>query len=326
MMMLYRFTMRLGQNLLSSAVSSLMHILDLTVPNGNMPLHYACFKGSLSTVEFLYEIYPDAIKHAAVNGQFPIHIAIASTTYRVNPATAFEIVQFLLDCDPHQTILSLLHFASRQQYNDSNIEAGKIVKTLFDALPEAIEDDRIAPNIHRYHQQVQEFINGELVYARQAKDHRLMHTPDGNGRLPLHKALQNSVRLGSIKLLVKGNPSAIRTFDKNGVIHLHVASQYNNACVVGYIVSLADETLDTTDRQGNTALHYACLGAKYETISLLLEKYDAVSVSRRNARKKLPIDLLWESNAVEDRESLEYTGSVFQLMRANPQMVQSVIR
>ncbi len=32
-----------------------------------------------------------------------------------------------------------------------------------------------------------------------------------------------------------------------------------------------------------------------------LEEYDAVSVSRQNAHKKLPIDLLWESNVVEDR-------------------------
>jgi hypothetical protein len=64
-------------------------------------------------------------------------------------------------------------------------------------------------------------------------------------------------------------------------------------------------------REGNTALHYACLGAKYETITLLLEKYDAISVSKRNTHKKLPIDLLWESNEVLDREGVEYTESVF---------------
>ena len=36
---------------------------------------------------------------------------------------------------------------------------------------------------------------------------------------------------------------------------------------------------------------------------------------------KLPIDLLWESNAVEDRESEEYTESVFRLLRAYPKTV-----
>ena len=50
------------------------------------------------------------------------------------------------------------------------------------------------------------------------------------------------------------------------------------------------------DRKGNTALHLACRGAKYETIALLLDKYDD--------DEKLP----WESNEVLDREreSVEY--------------------
>ena len=36
-------------------------------------------------------------------------------------------------------------------------------------------------------------------------------------------------------------------------------------------------TLDAVDGEGNTALHLACCGAKYDTITMLLEKYDAVS-------------------------------------------------
>ena len=67
----------------------------------------------------------------------------------------------------------------------------------------------------------------------------------------------------------------------------------------------------------NTALHYACRGAKYDIISLLLDKFDAVSVSKRNAYKKLPIDLLWESNAVKH-------GSVFRLLMAYPETVTIV--
>ena len=81
-----------------------------------------------------------------------------------------------------------------------------------------------------------------------------------------------------------------------------------------------DPSLDAMDRDGNTALHYACRGAKHHTIALLVKKYDAVSVSRRNAEGKLPIDILWESNEVTDRESVEYMGSIFQLVRAYPEM------
>ena len=124
---------------------------------------------------------------------------------------------------------------------------------------------------------------------------------------------------------MKGNPSAIRNFDQSGAIPLHIACQHHNSAkVVQYLVEHDTTTLDAMDRNGNTALHYACRGAKYETIALLLKKYDAVSVSKRNAQKKLPIELLWESNEVEDRESVKYTESVFRLLKAYPETLRNV--
>ena len=303
---------------------------------GLLPLHHACERNSLTTVEYLYQQYPNAIDHATTMELYPIHFVINSMRYRSEPAAAVEIIRFLLDCDSNQNLKqfqgqSLLRYACGQEYddppyNDSKIEAGiQIIKIIYDAHPEAIEDNGIASDTHRYHQQIQAFINGELVYVRQANDHRLITTPDDNGRLPLHTALQNNARLGSIKLLIKGNPSAIRSIDDSGALPLHVASEHHDSVsVVQYILSLARITRDATDSRGNTALHYACRGAKHDTIAMLLEKYDAASVSKRNADDKLPIDLLWESNEVTGRESLEYTESVFQLLRAYPELVQSV--
>ena len=123
-------------------------------------------------------------------------------------------------------------------------------------------------------------------------------------------------------MLAKGNPSAVRSSDINSAIPLHIACQYHDsASIVQYLLSLDGATLNVVDRQGNTALHYACRGAKHDTIALLLEKYDAASVSKRNSDGKLPIELLWESNEVSDRESVEYTGSVFKLVQAYPEMV-----
>ena len=52
-----------------------------------------------------------------------------------------------------------------------------------------------------------------------------------------------------------------------------------------------------------------------------MEKYDAALVSKRNAHGKLPFDLLWESNEVSDRESVEYTESVLRLLRAYPETI-----
>jgi ankyrin repeat protein len=177
-------------------------------------------------------------------------------------------------------------------------------------------------DIHDYHQQVQSFIDSQLVYSRQARDHGLMTTPDENGQLPLHTVLQNNVTLGSIKLLVKGNPPAVQSHDNNGALPLHVACQYHECTsVVQYIIDLDATSLNAADRVGNTVLHYACRGAKYGTIALLLGEYDAVSVSKRNVDEKLPIDLLWESDGVEDRESVACTESVFRLLRAYPDTI-----
>jgi ankyrin repeat protein len=97
---------------------------------------------------------------------------------------------------------------------------------------------------------------------------------------------------------------------------------YDSPKVVDYLVGLDPNTLTAVDKEGNTALHLACLGAKYDTIALLLEKYNAVSVSQSNVCNKLPIHLLLESNAVVNRvDDIKYLEIVFQLLRSNPETV-----
>eukprot|EP00985_Skeletonema_marinoi_P025971 scaffold19606_cov134-Skeletonema_marinoi.AAC.4 len=302
--------------------------------DGELPFHCACGTNTIATVEYMYKLYPDAINHTTTRGVHPIHLAIMGMTHRTNPTAAVDTVRYLLKCDPNVIFQkfkgteSLLYFAchwGEYEYNESNIgDALEFVKVIYDANPEAIEDDEMVSDTHEYHEQVQAFINNQLVHSRQAKDHRQMTTPDGNGQLPLHRALQNNVRLGSIKLLVKGNPSAIRNVDISCAMPLHVACEYHDSpSVVQYLVELDTTTLGTVDGQGNTVLHLACRGAKYETIAMLLERYDAVSVSKRNAHKKLPLDLLWESNEVQDRESIEYMESNFRLLKAFPEFLMN---
>ena len=151
-----------------------------------------------------------------------------------------------------------------------------------------------------------------------------MTTPDCNGQFPLHTALKNKVRLGSIKLLVGGYPLAVQSPDNSGALPLHIACAYHeSASVVQYLIELDTTTLEAVDEENNTALHYACCGAKCKTIALLLEKYDAVSVSKRNAQEKLPMDLLWESNEFIDRDGIEYMGSIFQLVKAYPETLMN---
>jgi len=306
----------------------------ITDVKGNLPLHWACSYNTLATVEYLYELYPEVIHHRSTTGNYPIHAAILGVikkSKRESPSDSVDIVKFLLGCDPNVKFqkggrMSLLHFTCRLDYNDSNIQAAlEVVKAIYDAHPEAIEEYLNASNIQRYHQQVQAFINNELVYARQAKDYLLMITPDKNGLLPLHTAIQNNATLGSIKLLVKGHPPAVQFPDNSGALPLHVACQrHDSASVVQYLVGLDTTSLEAVDREGNRALHVACHRARHEIIAMLLERYDAVSVSKRNTLKKLPIDLLWESNEVINRDSIEYTESVFRLLTAHPETLMNV--
>lgn len=188
-----------------------------------------------------------------------------------------------------------------------------IITHIYDRHPYTIHDDAIAENMHKH------FLNSELVYARQSKDRRMMTTPDDNGQLPLHAALRQNCTLGSIKLLVDGNPHAVRRPDSNGSIPLHIASRHHHSTdIVKYLVDLDITNIGAVNNQGDTALHCACRGAKYDTIALLLQTRRVVPVSQQNNQKQLAIEVLWESEEVNDRESREFTECVYRLLRAYP--------
>jgi hypothetical protein len=254
------------------------------------------------------------------------------------------MVQLLLHCDPNVTThwlngnlplfrvcytvfsrelslgpnASVLDAAMRmlQLLYDAHPEAIEDLQLFYDAHPDAIEDDWLP-------QVMQTFIDAQLAYFRAARDHTFISTPDENGQLPLHRALRDNITLGSIKLLIKGNPAAVRIPDNYGALPLHTAIQHHDSpAVVDYLIGLDPNTLTAVDREGNTTLHLACHGAKYEVVALLLQKYHAVSVSKRNAYKKLPIHLLLESDAFVNREEdVKYTESIFQLLRVYPETV-----
>ena len=131
--------------------------------------------------------------------------------------------------------------------------------------------------------------------------------------------------LGSIKLLVGGNPDAVHIPYKNGAMPLHLAIQHHRCPkVIRYLVDKnTEQTLGIADLEGNTALHLACRSAKCEIIAILLDKHGAVSVSKQNRNGKLPIELLLfeTADADLDRQSTRYTNSIFRLVRAHPLVV-----
>ena len=90
-------------------------------------------------------------------------------TERANTESVIEIVQYLLDCDPDVKLqkwrgVSLFRYACMWEYNDSNIDAAlEVIKAIYDAHPEAIEDDIISSHNQDFHQEVQAFINKQLI-------------------------------------------------------------------------------------------------------------------------------------------------------------------
>ena len=300
--------------------------------SGMLPFHLACASNTVATAEYLYQLYPESINVANNYGSHPIHYAVRGLKDRSNPEDVIEVMRFLLDCDPNVVLQKFygklpLYWVCNEATNDNTQQRLnahlKVLRILYDAHPEAIESNEVTSDIHSFCEEVQSYINAQLTYARQARDLRQMNTPDENGQLPLHKALRDheTITLGSIKLLVKGNPSAIREIDNRGMMPLHIACQYRvSPAVVEYLINLNEVTLGAVDEEGNAALHYACCGANHAIIALLLDRYGSISVSKRNAHKQLPIDLLLQSkNEASDKESVEYTESIYRLIRAYPE-------
>jgi ankyrin repeat protein len=310
----------------------------MTNNDGVLPFHWACQpRSNIAKVKYLYQLHPESINVADNDGYYPINSAI--TLYNLqytDLAAVTEVVQFLLDCDSnvalHRNEGKLpLYWVCKWATNKNTPKLNatlEILQTLYDAYPEAIESNEVTSDVGNFCEKVKAFINTQLDYARQARDHRVMTTQDENGQLPLHNALCDnaSITLGSIKLLVKGNPSAVCTVDNRLRMPLHLACQHKSPIVVEYLIGLNKVTLGATDEEGNTVLHYACRGGNHDIIGLLLDKYGgSMSVSKRNALNQLPIHLLLESNDVNGRDDIKYVESVYRLMRAHPETIMNSI-
>ena len=291
-----------------------------------LPIHIACTYGdrvdTADTIQLMLELDPELINAEDSDGWLPIHYAA------VGGGT--KSIELLLKYDPDAAPKEAngsrwlpLHLACINNANLSSIQA------LYDAYPEAIfasDRRRRTPlDIARSNknQEVIDYLQTQLVYARQAQDMTAMTTLDENGWLPLHRALKDNASLGSVELLVRGNPSALPIADHNGVYPLHIACEFSSVNVVKYLVELAEfDTLNNIDAKSNSLLHYACRGGKCDVVEYLLEA-NVPSVSDRNNNNKLAIHLLLEcGEETLDRESMEYGETVRQLLLANPEVVR----
>lgn len=317
---------------------------------GNLPIHIACTDRKPSVVNHMVKTLPECVNIPSEERGFrmdwlPLHIASYSGRA--------EIVQCLLShnceglsqatstgCLPlHLVCCALSEYVRGEPSNSRNVNF-TCVKVIFDSNPAAIlmQDNmgrtptRIVSDIVSQHNRSQSakaissrvalyFLEKQNFYVQMADNMQLLSTQDENGRLLLHRALQDDdCALGSVKMLLTGYPHAASVHDHQGVLPLHIASEFRGLDFVKCLLdnSSNDDMQSVCDMNKDYSLHRACRGGKCENVSYLLQR-SSVAITSRNIDGKLPIELLIESSC--DKDSKEYVGAIWHMIKANPDVV-----
>ena len=302
--------------------------LRVRTNNGRLPIHSACChhgnsEANIETVQYMLDIYPESINVRSQSGLLPIHGAVFG---------GVRLIELLLKHDPDAASKEKTDEDRRSRLPlhmacDAYADNVDVIETLYDAFPQAIllrdnnEYGQVPLECARQlgNSEVFKFLQAQLVYAQ--KDMTTMTTPDENGWLPLHHAFKDKAPLGSIKLLLNGNPSAIRTVDNQYAFPLHLACEFSSEKVVRYLVGESNKhIIGHLDTNKDSILHYACRGVNLEVIKYLVDSFASL-VSNTNTDNKLPFHLLLECENEQVRESLEFTEVCFQMLRAHPETV-----
>ena len=306
-------------------VDQFLHAINVEDMDGghlrHLPIHLALLHDmSPEFCKALIDACPESVRITDV-GDLAIH-------------TACESYLTEWKCDP----------TLRRRWRD---DPCTLVKYLFEIFPESINvigsngatpiqcvsvpteeeisecDDALEREILMLIKDLVDFLERQMGYASKALDLIIMNTLDTNGWLPLQQALRDNASLGAIKLLVKGNTTALRVIDKKLSFPLHIACEFSSTEVVQLLLELDDTLLDQRDKNQDSTLHYACRGGNCGAVKYLLERHVS-SVSEKNADGDLPFHLLCKAKIDKlDRESLEYVDTIWQLLLAYPMTVRS---
>jgi len=290
--------------------------LKVEASDGSLPLHAACKYGdryTVDTIQYMLELHPESINARDREGRLPIHSVVQGEYLDVFDKKA-TIVALLLGHDPDAASKRdsrgrlPLHMALKcsrwrpvVRFPESILD---VLIALFDTYPEAIYECyskwNTALKFARDHkmQSIKIFLQAQHHYAMKARDMTSLTTLDENGWLLLNHALKdNNVSVGTIKLLVRNNPAAVRTADNMLAFPLHLACQCSSVQVVQYLLGESNEHIIVhLDANKNSIFHYACRGGNFGVIKTLLKSHPSLAASSKvNIKNELPIHLLCEA-------------------------------
>ena len=297
--------------------------------DGSLPIHEACRYDTrydtTELIQYLLEIYPESINARDLKGRLPIHYAA------MNGRTG--TIELLLKHDPDAASKKTedekqslpLHMVC--QY----CKRPKPIQVLYDAFPEATlvfdADGKIPMQlIKKGRSKVFKFFSEQFEYVKKLNDMAFMITANEIGWLPLHRALKDDVSLGTIKLMVKKCPAAVRMADNLMAFPLHVACEFSSVKVVRFLVEEHDGIpIHQLDTNKDSVLHYACRGGNLEVVKYLLDNHTPLVASVEvNGNGELPLHLLCEAGKDKiDVDSAEYVEAIWLMLLSNPETVMS---
>lgn len=305
---------------------------------GSLPFHMACrLNNDVDTIQYLLDLYPESINARERGGYLPIHCAATHGNTKA--------VQFLLENDPDAASKATenskcqlpLHLVC--QHRDNGYL--DTVKVLYDAYPEAIHKldgdintpygQRRTPLDHATRNRktiIVNFLQDQQRYIGRS-DNDIQHLAsrtelDDNGLTLLHRALHEKAPLGTIKLVIKGNPATVRVVDNQFAFPLHIACEFSSVKVVRYLEGKSNKhILCHLDENKDSILHYACRGGNYEVVKYLLGNHSSLVASAMvNEKGKLPLHLLCEAGKDNKVDcNTEYVETMWLMLLSNPEVV-----
>lgn len=101
---------------------------------------------------------------------------------------------------------------------------------------------------------------------------RWLNAQVSHGEYESFTAVHFAIQTGNadLFLLLLSAGADLKLTLKHGVSCLHLAAQANNVRVVHYLLSQKFFDVDSTDHNGCTALHWACMEGSYDVLKYLL--------------------------------------------------------